>query len=72
MSFDVGSIIASLIIGGAGFVAFMYGKKQSRVPHMVAGVVLMVYPYFIPSAWLMSVIAVLILGLLYLAVRGGM
>ena len=72
MSFDVGSIIASLIIGGVGFVAFMYGKKQHRVPHMVAGVLLMVYPYFIPDALLMCVIGVAILGLLYGAVRMGM
>lgn len=25
---------------------FMYGKKQQRWPHLVAGLLLMVYPYF--------------------------
>jgi predicted phage tail protein len=72
MNFDVGSILASLVIGGIGFVAFMYGKKQHRIPQMAIGVVLMVYPYFIPNAWLMSAIAVVLLGLLYALVRMGM
>ena len=28
---------------------FVYGKKQGRWPQMVAGLLLMVYPYFTPS-----------------------
>lgn len=71
MDFDAGSIIASLIIGGIGFVAFMYGKKQTRIPHMVAGILLMIYPYFVPDVLLMSVIAAAILGALYGVVRLG-
>lgn len=71
MSFDAASIITSLIIGGIGFVAFMYGKRQSRVPQMAAGVLLMVYPYFVPDALLMAVIAVAILGAMYGAIRLG-
>jgi hypothetical protein len=45
----------------------MYGKKQRRAPHLAAGVLLMVYPYFVPGVALMCVIAAAILGLLYLA-----
>jgi hypothetical protein len=71
MDFDIGSLLASMIIGGAGFVAFVYGKKQTRLPHMVAGVVLMVYPYFVSSVWLMFAIAVAILASLYGVVRLG-
>lgn len=72
MNFDPGYILASLVIGGVGFVAFMYGKKQSRVPQMAIGVALMVYPYFVPNVWLMIAIAVLLLALLYGLLRMGM
>ncbi|HJZ74942.1 MAG TPA: hypothetical protein VKE51_24575, partial [Vicinamibacterales bacterium] len=45
----------SLIPGGVGFVLFVYGKKQGRWPQMVAGLLLMVYPYFATS--LVSLVA---------------
>ncbi len=49
MSFDPTFLFVSLIPGGIGFVLFVYGKKQQRWPHMVAGLLLMIYPYFTPS-----------------------
>ena len=52
--------------GLIGLGLFVYGKRQRRAPHLAAGVVLMVYPYFVPGVALMLVIAGAILGLLYL------
>ena len=49
MSFDPIWLLLSLIPSGAGFVLFVYGKKQERMPQLVAGLVLMVYPYFATS-----------------------
>lgn len=49
MSFDPTWLFISLIPSGIGFVLFVYGKKQGRWPHLVAGLLLMVYPYFTPS-----------------------
>jgi hypothetical protein len=49
MSFDPTFLFLSLIPGGVGFVLFVYGKKQQRWPHMVAGLLFMVYPYFTSS-----------------------
>ena len=46
MSFDANLLILSLIPSGVGFVMFTYGKKQERWAHMIAGIALMVYPYF--------------------------
>ena len=46
MNFDPTWLIVSLIPGGVGFVLFVYGKKQQRWPHLAAGVLFMVYPYF--------------------------
>jgi hypothetical protein len=38
-----------MIPGGIGFVLFVYGKKQQRLPHLAAGILMMVYPYFTQS-----------------------
>jgi hypothetical protein len=52
-------------------VTFLYGKKQRRPPQLVIGLVLIVYTYFLSSVVWMFVIAALLLGLLWLAVRWG-
>jgi hypothetical protein len=61
------ALLASVLIGSIGLGLFVYGKKQRRPPHLAAGILLMVYPYFVPSVALMFVIAGALLGLLYLA-----
>jgi hypothetical protein len=49
MNFDPTWLFASSILGTIGFALFIYGKKQSRLPQLVAGVLFMVYPYFLTS-----------------------
>ena len=71
MDIDANSLLTGMLVSSIGFVLFVYGKKQSRFPQLVVGLVLMVYPYFVPSALLMFGIAVCLLGLLWLGVRAG-
>jgi hypothetical protein len=71
MSLDPGLLFFSLITSGVGFVLFMYGKKQDRGPQLVAGLVLMVYPYFVPDLIWNVVVFVVILVVTWLAVRQG-
>ena len=71
MDLDANSLLASLFIGGIGFVSLAYGKKQGRVPQMVVGLILMIYPYFVSNVILMIAIAVALCALLALAVRLG-
>jgi hypothetical protein len=71
MSFDANSLLLSLLFSSVGFVFFAYGKKQARIPQMVAGVLLMVYPYFVSNLIAMSVVGVMIIALTWLAVRLG-
>ncbi len=61
MSFDPASILISLLLSSIGFVAFVYGKRQSRLPHMAAGGILMIFPYFVPSPWWMAGVGVAII-----------
>jgi hypothetical protein len=71
VNFDAGTIVAGLVVSSVGFVFFSYGRKMSRPPHIVIGLILMVYPYFIPGVILTFVIGALLCGLLYLATRMG-
>lgn len=71
MDFDPNYLLASLLVGSAGFVSFVYGRKQSRLPQMLAGVALMGFPYFVSSVPLMLGIGAGLLGLLALALKLG-
>ena len=71
MDIDANVLLASLAVGSIGFVCFAYGKKQGRVPQMLAGVTLFVYPYFVTNALVTVGIAVVVLVALWLAVRLG-
>jgi hypothetical protein len=64
-------LFLSLIPSGIGFVLFMYGKKDWRWPQMSAGVLLMVYPYFTPTATSLVVVGALIGGGLWWVLRLG-
>jgi hypothetical protein len=71
VSFDPTWLFISLIPSGVGFVLFVYGKKQGRWPQIVAGLLLMVYPYF--ATGLVSLVATgSVIGfLLWYAIRLG-
>jgi branched-subunit amino acid transport protein len=71
MNFDPTWLFLSLIPSGAGFVLFVYGKKQQRWPHMLAGIVFSIYPYFTPNSLVMVVVGVALGTGLWLAVRAG-
>jgi hypothetical protein len=71
MSLDANALLLSLLLGGIGFVALSYGRKQGRPPQIVIGLALMVFPYFVSSvAWMLGIAALLLL-LLWLVVRLG-
>ncbi|ENU27645.1 hypothetical protein F992_01270 [Acinetobacter modestus] len=53
-------LFLGVIFGSIGLGYFMYGKKQKMTVPLVCGLVLMIYPYFIESTALLSVIGVVI------------
>lgn len=59
------ALLAGLIFGSIGFVAFIWGKKQSAWPPMVIGAVLMAYTYFVPDVIAQYVIGALLVAALY-------
>jgi hypothetical protein len=71
MDLDPTWLLLSMIPSGAGFVLFMYGKKQERMPQLVVGLLMMVYPYFVSTASAMTVVGLLLWGALWYALRLG-
>jgi len=70
-SLDPLLLFLGFVTGGIGFVLFVYGKKQERIPQMVAGVAFMVYPYFVNSVSVMVGIGVALGVALWWAIRAG-
>jgi hypothetical protein len=72
LAVDAPSLFVSLFLGLVGTGLFMYGKRQSRVPHLAVGIVLLVYPWFglgwVPNA----LIGAVLMGLLVLGIRLGL
>ena len=60
-----------MIPSGIGFVLIVYGKKQQRWPHVLAGIVFSIYPYFTPSILVMVIVGVALGTGLWVLVRGG-
>ena len=71
MKIDATWLLLSLVISAVGMGLFIYGKKQSRIPHLVVGVILMIYTYVVTSALWMILIALAILAALFMLVRLG-
>jgi lipopolysaccharide export LptBFGC system permease protein LptF len=64
-------ILASLLVSSIGFVLLHYGRKLGRPPQAVVGILMLVYPYFVPGVVPMAIVAAALLLLLWLAVRLG-
>ncbi|HYS26115.1 MAG TPA: hypothetical protein VEP46_10945 [Vicinamibacterales bacterium] len=71
MSFDPTLLMLSLVPNGIGVFLFMYGKKQERLAHIAAGIVFMVYPYFVSTVLQMLLGGALIGGVFWWALQAG-
>ena len=71
MTLDPTLLFLSLITSGIGLVLFVYGKKQQRWPQLVAGLALLIYPYFTNSVISLVVVGVAIGVGLFVAIRAG-
>lgn len=72
MSFDPVSLLVSFLISGVGFVLFVYGRRMGRMPQVLGGIVLMLYPYFVSSVGWLVAIGVGIVALIWLGLRAGL
>ena len=59
------SLFLGLLFGSIGLGLFMYGRKQRAVVPLLCGLVLLVVPYLISSAWLLLVIGGAMVAIAY-------
>lgn len=64
---DINTLMLSILFGSIGLGLFVFGKKQGRPLHLVAGLLLMVLPYILPNPLAMTVVAVLLTASPFLA-----
>ena len=69
LDFDPTVLIVSLVPSGIGFVLFTYGRKMHRLPQLVGGITLMVYPYFTPTVTTMISVGLLICAIVWFVVQ---
>jgi hypothetical protein len=71
MELDAAWLFVSILVSSVGLGILIYGKRQSRGPHLLAGLLLFVAPYFTPGiGWMLGVGAVIVVSL-WMAVRLG-
>jgi hypothetical protein len=71
IQFTAGWMLAGLLVSTVGFGLFTYGRKQTRVPQLLAGIVMMVYPGFIASPAVILAIGAGLVGGVWVSVRAG-
>jgi hypothetical protein len=64
-------LFLSLFPSGIGLVLLAYGRRQNRWPHIVAGLIYLVYPYFATTIWSLVGIGAAVGVALWYAVREG-
>lgn len=71
MEADLTPLFVGFAVSAVGFVLFFYGRRMKRLPQMATGVVLMVYPYFVPGVLAMLAIAAVLVFAMWLAIQRG-
>ena len=62
---NAGLLLWGLLFSSIGLGFFLYGKKQRSVVPLVCGLVLMIYPYFIPNVMALVAIGVVLIAVPY-------
>jgi hypothetical protein len=71
VSLDPWWLFLSLFPSGAGFVLFVYGRKQQRWPLLGFGLAFMLYPYFVQTIAALIGVGVALSVVLWFAIRAG-
>ena len=71
MNLSPGWLIASLLISAIGFILLNYGRKFARIPQILVGLAMLIYPYFVPGVLANVLVAAGLCAVLWVAVRLG-
>lgn len=65
MDFSVSSLFAGFVFGVCGLYLLRWGQKKGNIAHILLGLVLMVYPYFVSNDYLLWGIGFVLLFVAY-------
>ncbi len=51
MDLDPVNLLVGLVVSSVGLGLFLYGRKAGRIPHIAAGIPLMIVPMFLPPVF---------------------
>jgi len=71
MDIPTSSIVAGFLVSTVGFSLFLYGKKQTRLPQLIAGVLMMLLPFVLQDALWMSLVGAASIAGVWATVRAG-
>lgn len=63
---NTATLLWGLLFGSIGLGYFIYGKKQKSPVPLMAGVGLMIFPYFVSNTYLLVVVGIALMALPYL------
>jgi hypothetical protein len=59
------TLLWGVLFGSIGLGFFIYGKRQGAPVPLACGLALMVFPYFVSSAWATVVLGALLVAIAY-------
>ncbi|MEO6104263.1 MAG: hypothetical protein ABIP44_11580 [Pseudoxanthomonas sp.] len=59
------TMVWGMLFGAIGLGYFIYGKRQAALVPLVCGLALMVFPYFLSSAWALVLVGVVLMAIPY-------
>lgn len=65
--FDPASLILASIFGLFGLAYFVYGKRETEIWFLIAGALLMLYPFFISGTLAIAVVGLVLTAAPFLA-----
>ncbi len=71
IEFTTAWVLAGFLVSSVGFGLFLYGKKQTRGPQLIAGLAMMIYPGFVASPMIILAVGGALVGGVWVAVRAG-
>jgi len=71
MTLEPGPLFLSIVFGLIGSALLLYGKKQQRIPQMIAGLLFIVFPYFTGTMTSMSLVGLAVAAGLCWVLRAG-
>lgn len=62
---DPATLVWGMLFGAFGIGYFIYGRRQSMIVPLVCGIVLMVYPWFVPGTLWTILVGVVLMAAPY-------